>query len=118
MRVALACPYAWDAPGGVQIYLAAVNERMAEAAGRIADGISGHPMTSPRWLSEVLRPAIERGARAAGRLICRGGTAGVPQSDIHTAESRIDREAKRRKSVRAASSRDIQWADMARSNMA
>jgi alkanesulfonate monooxygenase SsuD/methylene tetrahydromethanopterin reductase-like flavin-dependent oxidoreductase (luciferase family) len=44
-----------------------VNERMAEAAGRVADGISGHPMTSPRWVGEVLRPAIERGARGAGR---------------------------------------------------
>jgi probable F420-dependent oxidoreductase len=60
-------PGAGPAPGGVPIYLAAVNERMAEAAGRVADGISGHPMTSPRWLSEVLRPAIERGARAASR---------------------------------------------------
>jgi probable F420-dependent oxidoreductase len=60
-------PGAGPAPGGVPIYLAAVNERMAEAAGRVADGISGHPMTSPRWVAEVLRPAIERGARSAGR---------------------------------------------------
>ncbi len=60
-------PGAGPAPGGVPIYLAAVNERMAEAGGRVADGISGHPMTSPRWVAEVLRPAIERGARAAGR---------------------------------------------------
>jgi alkanesulfonate monooxygenase SsuD/methylene tetrahydromethanopterin reductase-like flavin-dependent oxidoreductase (luciferase family) len=40
---------------------------MAEAAGRVADGISGHPMTSPKYVREVLRPAIERGAREAGR---------------------------------------------------
>ena len=60
-------PGAGPAPGRIPIYLAAVNERMAEAAGRVADGISGHPMTSPRWLSEILRPAIERGARSAGR---------------------------------------------------
>src|SRR6266545_1501490 len=60
-------PGAPPAPGGVPIYLAAVNERMAEAAGRVADGISGHPMTSPRWIAEVLRPAIERGAADAGR---------------------------------------------------
>jgi probable F420-dependent oxidoreductase len=51
----------------IPIYLAAVNERMAEAAGRVADGVSGHPMTSPRYVAEVLRPAIERGAREAGR---------------------------------------------------
>ncbi len=60
-------PGAPPAPGPIPIYLAAVNERMAEAAGRVADGISGHPMTSPRWVGEVLRPAIERGARDAGR---------------------------------------------------
>lgn len=51
----------------VPIYLAAVNERMAEAAGRVADGVLGHPMTSPKYVTEVLRPAVERGAAAAGR---------------------------------------------------
>jgi probable F420-dependent oxidoreductase len=51
----------------VPIYLAAVNERMAEAAGRVADGVLGHPMTSPKYVTEVLRPAVERGALAAGR---------------------------------------------------
>jgi probable F420-dependent oxidoreductase len=60
-------PGAGPAPGPVPIYLAAVNVRMAEAAGRIADGICGHPMTSPRYVGEVLRPAVVRGARAAGR---------------------------------------------------
>jgi probable F420-dependent oxidoreductase len=49
------------------IYLAAVNERMAEVAGEVADGVQGHPMTSPRWVQEVIRPAIERGAARAGR---------------------------------------------------
>jgi alkanesulfonate monooxygenase SsuD/methylene tetrahydromethanopterin reductase-like flavin-dependent oxidoreductase (luciferase family) len=29
--------------------------------------VLGHPMTSPRYVREVLRPAVERGARAAGR---------------------------------------------------
>jgi alkanesulfonate monooxygenase SsuD/methylene tetrahydromethanopterin reductase-like flavin-dependent oxidoreductase (luciferase family) len=51
----------------IPIYLAAVNERMAETAGRVADGISGHPMNSPEYLSKVVVPAIERGARAADR---------------------------------------------------
>ena len=60
-------PGAGPAPGGLPIYLAAVNVKMAEAAGLVADGISGHPMTSPRYVAEVLRPAIERGAREAGR---------------------------------------------------
>ncbi|MFN2543515.1 MAG: LLM class flavin-dependent oxidoreductase [Actinomycetota bacterium] len=60
-------PGASPAPAPIPIYLAAVNERMAETAGRIADGISGHPMNSTKYLSEVVVPAIERGARAAGR---------------------------------------------------
>ena len=51
----------------IPVYLAAVNERMAEQAGRVADVISGHPMNSPEYLSKVVVPAIERGARAAGR---------------------------------------------------
>jgi len=60
-------PGAGPAPGGVPIYLAAVNRVMAETAGRCADGVLGHPMTSPAWIREVLRPAVERGAKEAGR---------------------------------------------------
>src|SRR5439155_26762068 len=58
---------AGPAPGGVPIYLAAVNRVMAETDGRCADGVLGHPMTSPAWIREVLRPAVERGAKEAGR---------------------------------------------------
>ena len=60
-------PGAGPPPGLVPIYLAAVNARMAETAGRVADGILGHPMTSPRWIREVLRPAVAKGAADAGR---------------------------------------------------
>jgi len=60
-------PGASPPPRPIPIYLAAVNEKMAETAGRVADGISGHPMNSPAYLSTVVVPAIERGARAAGR---------------------------------------------------
>jgi probable F420-dependent oxidoreductase len=60
-------PGAGPAPGPVPVYLAAVNVLMAETAGRVADGICGHPMTSRRYVRDVLRPAVHRGARAAGR---------------------------------------------------
>ncbi len=60
-------PGAGPAPGGVPIYLAAVNRVMAATAGRCADGVVGHPMTSPAWIQEVVRPAVERGAKEAGR---------------------------------------------------
>jgi probable F420-dependent oxidoreductase len=51
----------------VPIYLAAVNPKMVEAAGRVADGLLGHPLTSPTYLREVVRPSLEAGAREAGR---------------------------------------------------
>jgi probable F420-dependent oxidoreductase len=61
-------PFPGAAPvGHVPVYIAAVNERMCEAAGRVADGVLGHPLTSPKYVNEVLRPAVERGASAAGR---------------------------------------------------
>jgi probable F420-dependent oxidoreductase len=61
-------PGAGPAPGGaVPIHVAAVNRGMAEAAGRAADGVIGHPMTSPAWVERVLRPAVEHGAGEAGR---------------------------------------------------
>src|SRR5919197_1846245 len=60
-------PGAGPPPSPIPIYLAAVNQRMAETAGRVADGISGHPMNSPEYLSKVVVPAIERGARDTGR---------------------------------------------------
>ena len=60
-------PGAGPAPGEVPIYLAAVNRVMAETAGRCADGVLGHPMTSPEYVRQVLRPAVQRGANAAGR---------------------------------------------------
>jgi probable F420-dependent oxidoreductase len=60
-------PGAGPAPAAIPIYLAAVNPRMLEVAGRVADGVSGHPMTSPRYVTEVVRPAIEQSARSAGR---------------------------------------------------
>jgi probable F420-dependent oxidoreductase len=55
------------AVGRVPVYIAAVNERMVEAAGRVADGVLGHPLTSSKYVAEVVRPALERGATAAGR---------------------------------------------------
>jgi probable F420-dependent oxidoreductase len=60
-------PGAGPAPGPVPVYLAAVNAGMVETAGRVADGVLGHPMTSPRWIEEVVRPALQRGAEAEGR---------------------------------------------------
>lgn len=59
-------------PGGaprpvVPIWLAAVRPAMARLAGRVADGLLDHPVTSPDWLRETILPAVRAGAERAGR---------------------------------------------------
>ncbi|MFZ0217790.1 MAG: LLM class flavin-dependent oxidoreductase [Candidatus Dormiibacterota bacterium] len=51
----------------IPIYVAAVNRRMIEAAGRVGDGLCGHPLYSPEYVDEVVRPALYGGAQGAGR---------------------------------------------------
>ena len=51
----------------IPVYLAGVNPRMAAAAGEAADGFNVHPMHSPDYLREVIRPALAEGARKRGR---------------------------------------------------
>src|SRR5690606_34227785 len=51
----------------IPISLAGVGEPMARAAGEVADGFHVHPLHSPGYLRDVLRPAIAEGARLAGR---------------------------------------------------
>ena len=49
------------------IYMAGVNVRMIEAAGAVADGLVGHPLFTPEYTRDVVRPALARGADRAGR---------------------------------------------------
>jgi probable F420-dependent oxidoreductase len=49
------------------IYMAGVNVRMIEAVGTVADGLVGHPLFTPEYTREVVRPALARGAERAGR---------------------------------------------------
>ncbi|WP_259313103.1 TIGR03617 family F420-dependent LLM class oxidoreductase [Capillimicrobium parvum] len=53
--------------GAPPVYLAAVRERMIEVAGEVADGLLVHPLQSPRFVDEVVRPALDRGVERAGR---------------------------------------------------
>ncbi len=50
----------------IPIYLAGVNPRMCRAAGEVADGFHIHPMHSVSYLSKVIKPAINEGARTRG----------------------------------------------------
>jgi probable F420-dependent oxidoreductase len=49
------------------IWTAGVNPRMVRAAGRVADGLVGHPMMTAAYVAEVLRPELARGAAEVGR---------------------------------------------------
>jgi probable F420-dependent oxidoreductase len=51
----------------IPIYTAGVNRRMIETAGRVSDGLVCHPTFSSRYVQEVVRPAIAKGAEKAGR---------------------------------------------------
>ncbi|HXC53248.1 MAG TPA: TIGR03617 family F420-dependent LLM class oxidoreductase [Candidatus Limnocylindrales bacterium] len=51
----------------VPIYVAAVRPWMLQAAGEVADGIHIHPFHSTKFLDEIVRPNVEKGARKAGR---------------------------------------------------
>ena len=50
-----------------RILTAGFGPRMTEVAGEVADGFIVHPVNSRRSLLELTRPAIEAGARRAGR---------------------------------------------------
>jgi probable F420-dependent oxidoreductase len=51
----------------IPIYIAGVNPGLARLAGEAAEGFLVHPLHTPRYLKEVLLPAIEQGAANAGR---------------------------------------------------
>lgn len=51
----------------VPLYVGAFGPRMAFTAGLAADGVICHPLTTRRYLDEVLLPSVERGAHVEGR---------------------------------------------------
>ncbi len=51
----------------IPVSLAGVGLAMARAAGAVADGFHVHPLHSPGYLRDVVRPAIAAGAKAEGR---------------------------------------------------
>lgn len=51
----------------IPIITAGVRPRMCEAAGRVADGLAGHPLFTTTYVQEIVRPAIAKGAAHADR---------------------------------------------------
>ena len=53
----------------IRIFLAGVNPTILRAAGEVADGVHVHPFHSVRYLKEVMRPAVDQGARTRGKTV-------------------------------------------------
>ncbi len=51
----------------IPIYIAGVNTGLARLAGELCDGFHAHPFNSPRYMNEVILPAIEEGLQKSGR---------------------------------------------------
>lgn len=69
-KLTLMTPFFTPAPiehPEIPIYIAGVNTGLAKLAGEVADGFHSHPYHSARYLREVIRPALERGAAESGR---------------------------------------------------
>lgn len=78
----------------IPVYLAGVNPRMVESAGRVADGLIGHPLFTKRYVDEVVRPALERGTYRAGRDSSQVSLAGYLICSVHDDSGVARREAK------------------------
>lgn len=77
----------------VPIYTAGVNARMIEVAGRVSDGLICHPTLTDRYLEQVARPAIEKGAEKTGRSASDVHLKGVIITAIHDDPAVARREA-------------------------
>jgi probable F420-dependent oxidoreductase len=51
----------------IPIFIAAVNPYMCGVAGELCEGMHVHPFNSPKYLREVVHPAVEAGLKNSGR---------------------------------------------------
>lgn len=77
----------------IPVYTGGINPRMIEAAGRVADGLVGHPLFGLRYIEEIVRPAIARGAERAERDPAEIGIAHMVICLVDEDEERGRREA-------------------------
>lgn len=84
----------------IPIYLAAVTPPMLRVAGEVCDGVHVHPLHTLRFLREVVRPSVARGAEQAGRapgevalavpaFVATGATAGEVEKAAAAVRQRI-----------------------------
>jgi probable F420-dependent oxidoreductase len=51
----------------VPVYVAGVNPTMCRVAGEVCDGLHVHPFNSPKYLRELVQPAVNEGLAKSGR---------------------------------------------------
>jgi probable F420-dependent oxidoreductase len=51
----------------VPVYVAGVNPAMCRIAGEVCDGLHVHPFNSPKYLRELVQPAVNEGLAKSGR---------------------------------------------------
>lgn len=53
----------------IPITIAAVKTTLCRVAGQVADGLRPHPICTPKYIREIMRPAVSEGAQSTGRTI-------------------------------------------------
>jgi probable F420-dependent oxidoreductase len=77
----------------IPVYTAGVNARMVQVAGRVSDGLLGHPLFSRPYVDDVVRPAIAEGKRRAEREDARVELVGILICSIAEDPERARQEA-------------------------
>jgi probable F420-dependent oxidoreductase len=75
----------------VPIYVGLVNQYMARVAGELCNGVRLHPIGTFHYTREVIRPAIERGAKKAGRTATEIDVVGAPFMALGVDEEDVER---------------------------
>jgi probable F420-dependent oxidoreductase len=77
----------------IPVYTAGVNPRMVQVAGRVSDGLLGHPLFSRAYVDEVVRPAIAEGKQRADREQAHVELVGIVICSIAADAEQARREA-------------------------
>ncbi len=73
------------------IHIAAVNKYMTRLAGELCDGLRLHPIATFKYTQEVILPAVETGAKKAGRDLADIEIVGAPFMAIAPDEEGVEK---------------------------
>jgi probable F420-dependent oxidoreductase len=77
----------------IPVFTAGVNPRMIQVAGRVGDGLLGHPLFSKAYVDDVVRGAVDEGRRKGEREDAPVELVGVIITSIHEDADVARREA-------------------------